>query len=172
MQTAARRGLSAPTRLAPNHDLDAFCSGRHELDEWLKRRARKAEGASARTYIVASGDEVAGYYCIASAGAELETLPSKLRRNMPKIVPLAVLGRLAVAQSWQGQGLGADLLQDALKRIALASEVLGVRALLVHAIDDQARSFYMRQAEFLEFPADTRTLYLSIETIMAAIGVP
>lgn len=171
MQAAARGELSAPARLAPNHELDAFCSGRLELDDWLERRARNAEGASARTYIVARGNEVAGYYCIASAGAELETLPGKLRRNMPKTVPLAVLGRLAVAQSWQGQGLGADLLRDALKRVALASEVLGVRALLVHAIDDQARNFYMHQAEFLEFPADSRTLYLPIETFLASAAI-
>ena len=83
-------------------------------------------------------------------------------------MPVAILGRLAVDRAYQGRGIGPALLRDAFLRLAAASRVIGIRAVLVHAIDDEARAFYLKHAEFLEFPAQSRTLFLPIETIAAA----
>jgi GNAT superfamily N-acetyltransferase len=92
-----------------------------------------------------------------------------LRRNAPDAIPVAILGRLAVDRRWQGEGLGADLLSDALRRVLAASREIGIAAVLVHAIDDHALRFYRKQAEFIEHPADSRILFLPIETIAGAM---
>src|SRR5262245_42500137 len=106
--------LSAPTLLDEAHDLDRFQSGTDALDDWLRRRARanQVSGAS-RTYVVADDRRVVGYYCLASGALDLADAPGAIRRNMPDPIPMAVLGRLAVDREWQGKGLGAALLQDA-----------------------------------------------------------
>jgi hypothetical protein len=69
-----------------------------------------------------------------------------------------------------GKGLGADMLSDALRRIAVASQSIGIGVVLVHAKDDAAKRFYMKCAEFIEYPADSRTLFLLIETLVAAFS--
>jgi hypothetical protein len=93
-----------------------------------------------------------------------------VRRNAPDSIPVSVIGRLAVSRSHAGRGLGADILSDALRRIAAASRSIGIGAVLVHAKDDQARRFYLACADFIEYPADSRTLFLPIETVVAAFG--
>jgi GNAT superfamily N-acetyltransferase len=93
-----------------------------------------------------------------------------VRRNAPDSIPVSVIGRLAVSRSHAGRGLGADMLSDALRRIAAASRSIGIGAVLVHAKDDQARRFYLACADFIEYPADSRTLFLPIETVVAAFG--
>ena len=102
------------------------------LDEWLIRRARQNQinGAS-RSYVVAEGSRVVGYYCLASGALAVTDAPAPIGRNMPDPVPMAVLGRLAVA-----------LLQDAVLRTMRAADILGIRGLLVHAISDAAKLFY------------------------------
>jgi GNAT superfamily N-acetyltransferase len=96
--------------------------------------------------------------------------PGKVRRNAPDIIPVSVIGRLAVNRDHAGKGLGADLLSDALRRIALASQSIGIGAVLVQAKDEAAKRFYLRCAEFLEYPEDSRTLFLPIETVIAGFG--
>jgi GNAT superfamily N-acetyltransferase len=96
--------------------------------------------------------------------------PGKIRRNAPDTIPVSVIGRLAVDLGYAGKGLGADILADALLRIALASQSIGIGAVLVHVKDDAARRFYFRCAEFIEYPQDSRTLFLPIETVVAAFG--
>lgn len=81
-----------------------------------------------------------------------------------------MIGRLAVSRSHAGEGLGADILADALRRIAAASQSIGIAAVLVHAKNEAAKRFYLKCAEFIEYPADSRTLFLPIETLVAAIG--
>jgi predicted GNAT family N-acyltransferase len=81
-----------------------------------------------------------------------------------------VIGRLAVSRDHAGRGLGADILSDALRRIAIASQSIGIGGVLVHAKDSQAKHFYMARAEFIEYPADSRTLFLPMETVLAACG--
>ncbi len=106
-----------------------------------------------------------------SAGAvERAAAPGKLRRNAPDAIPVSVIGRLAVSRDHAGKGLGGDMLADALRRIAVAAQSIGIGAVLVHAKDDAAKRFYMKCAEFIEYPEDSRTLFLPIETVVAAFG--
>jgi predicted N-acetyltransferase YhbS len=155
--------LTAPEPLSSDHELDAFESGIASLDEWVKRRARRNEvdGAS-RTFVVCTDRRVVGYYCLAAGSVLHATATSKVRRNMPDPVPILLLGRLAVDRGWQGKGLGADLLADAVLRSVGAAKSVGVRAILVHAISDDARTFYEKHG-FRPSPVDPMTLMVTIE---------
>ncbi|MER9891582.1 GNAT family N-acetyltransferase [Mesorhizobium sp. M0119] len=155
--------LSAPTPLADNHDLELFQCGTDNLDQWLRRRARinQISGAS-RTYVVTEGVRVVGYYCLSSGGLDLAEAPGAIRRNMPDPVPMVVLGRLAVDASWQGKGLGAALLQDAVLRTGHAATILGIRGIFVHAISAEAKAFYEHYG-FSASPKNPMTLVLSLK---------
>jgi GNAT superfamily N-acetyltransferase len=167
---ASADGLTAPTPLTQDHDLSRFNSGKSALDDWLRFSALDSEGRSARTYVVCEGRSVAGYYCISTGSVERRELPPKMKRarGLPNQIPVAIIGRLARDESFRGRGLGEDLLQDALRRILAASQIIGVRAVLVHALDDDAVRFW-KDHEFIECPIDSRTFYLPIETIADAI---
>lgn len=156
--------------LASGHDLSAFDCGEAALNDWLRQRALRNESRFSRTYVVCHGKRVVAYYCISAGAVERELAPGKIRRNAPDTIPVSVIGRLAVSRDHAGKGLGADLLADALRRIAIASQSIGIGAVLVHAKDDNARRFYLRCAEFIEYPADSRTMFLPIETVIAALG--
>jgi len=166
-----------PEPLGPQHEIAPFSNGRHaSLDEWLRQRARTSEGLSARTYVTCAVDtlnQIVGYYAISTAAAHRVTMPSaKLRRGMPEDVPLLLLGRLAVDAAFQGQGLGAALLADALRRCAAASAIAGLRGVIAHAIDDEAVRFYERYGFTTASPLGTRTMLMPIEVLRAAIGRP
>lgn len=155
--------LSAPALLTGEHDLDGFDCGQESLDLWLKRRAlRNQRSGASRTYAVCEDKRVVGYYALA-AGAVLQAdTPSHIRRNMPDPIPVAVLGRLAVDASWQGRGLGASLLADAVRRTLQAASTIGVRALVVHALSDRAMQFYERNG-FRNSPTDPMDLMIGLE---------
>jgi len=157
------RALTAPEPLSSDHELDAFESGVASLDEWLKRRARRneADGRS-RTFVVCAARRVVGYYCLAAGSVLHATATGKVRRKMPDPVPILLLGRLAVDREWQGKGLGADLLADAVLRSIGAAKSVGVRAILVHAISDEARTFYEKHG-FRPSPVEPMTLMITIE---------
>ena len=163
-------GLTAPEPLTDTHDLSDFDCGEPALDDWLKKRAHKNESRFSRTYVICEGRKAVAYVCIAAGSVERGDAPGRLRRNAPDLVPVSIIARLAVARSHAGQGLGSDLLADALCRIALASQTIGMAAVLVHAKNDAARAFYMRCAEFIEFPAESRILFLPMETLLAALS--
>lgn len=163
-------GLSAPVPLTPAHDLSSFDCGEPVLNDWLRHRALKNESRFSRTYVVCEGNRVVGYFCISAGSVERGAAPSKVRRNAPDTIPVSIIGRLAVSRDLAGKGLGADMLSDALRRIALASQTIGIGALMVHAKDDAAKRFYLRCAEFIEYPEDSRTLFLPIETVVAAFS--
>lgn len=162
--------LSPPVPLTADHDLSHFDCGEPALNDWLKHRALKNESRFSRTYVVCESKRVVAYYCIAAGSVERAAAPGKLRRNAPDAVPVSVIGRLAVSKDYAGQGLGADLLADALRRIAAAAQTIGIAAVLVQAKNDEARRFYLACAEFIEFPAESRTLFLPIETVVAGLG--
>ena len=162
--------LSAPVPLTADHDLSDFDCGVPVLNDWLKHRALKNESRFSRTYVVCDENRVVAYFCISAGSVERSAAPGKVRRNAPEMIPVSVIGRLAVSQNCAGQGLGADLLSDALRRIALASQSIGIGAVIVHAKDDKAKRFYLACAEFIEYPADSRILFLPIETVVAAFG--
>ena len=156
--------LQPPSSLDEAHRLDAFDCGVDSLNDWLKRRARanQVSGAS-RTYVVTDEEgRVAGYYCLASGALALAQAPGGIRRNMPDPVPMAILGRLAVDRNWQGHGLGAALLRDAVERTRAASNILGIRGLLVHALSDDAKAFYERYG-FVASPARPMLLVMSLK---------
>lgn len=162
--------LSAPVPLTADHDLSAFDCGEPALNDWLRHRALKNESRFSRTYVVCAGNRVVGYFCISAGSVERGAAPGKVRRNAPDVIPVSIIGRLAVSLDHAGEGLGADLLSDALRRIAVASQSIGIGAVLVQAKDEAAKLFYLRCAEFIEYPEDSRTLFLPIETVTAGFG--
>lgn len=136
--------LAAPQPLTQTHQTGDFECGEITLDEWLKRRALANQGSGAsRTFVVADPvGRVFGYYALAAGAVSHQEATSAVRRNMPDPVPVMVLGRLAVDRRAQGIKLGAALLQDAVSRVLTIAQNAGVRALLVHALHDQAKGFY------------------------------
>lgn len=163
-------GLSAPVPLTAAHDLSGFDCGEPALNDWLRHRALKNESRFSRTYVVCEGRRVVAYFCISAGAVERAAAPGKVRRNAPDSIPVSVIGRLAVSRDHAGKGLGADILADALRRIAVASQSIGIGAVLVQAKDEAAKRFYIRCAEFIEYPEDSRTLFLPIETVVAAFS--
>lgn len=162
--------LAAPVPLEAGHDLADFDCGEPALNDWLRQRALKNESRFSRTYVVCDDNRVVAYYCVSAGSVERRAAPGGVRRNAPDAIPVSVIGRLAVSKSYAGRGLGADMLADALRRIAVASQTIGIAALLVHAKDENAKRFYLSCAEFIEYPEDSRTLFLPIETVSAAFG--
>ncbi len=162
--------FAPPQPIRAAHDLSRFDSGRPVLDDWLRERAAKNESLGAsRTYVVCDGALVVGYYCLASGSVERMRSPGKLRRNMPDPIPVIMLGRLAVDRTWQGAGLGSALLKDAILRTLKAANIVGMRALLVNALDERAAQFY-RHNGFLEPPFDPLVLMLPLETARKGIN--
>jgi predicted N-acetyltransferase YhbS len=154
--------FSAPEPLADRHILDGFDSGVPSLDSWLQRRARanQIDGAS-RTYVTCDGDTVIGYYALASGSIATHDAVGRFRRNMPDPIPIVVLGRLAVDHRHQGRKLGRGLVRDAAQRVLAAAGEIGVRGLIVHAINDEAKAFYLSLG-FLQSPTHDMTLMVSI----------
>ena len=167
---SAAPSLSAPVPLTGGHDLADFDCGEPVLNDWLRHRALKNESRFSRTYVVCEDSRVIAYVCISAGAVDRAAAPGKLRRNAPDTIPVSVIGRLAVSRHHAGKGIGADLLSDALRRIALASQSIGIGAVMVHAKDEAAKRFYRRCAEFIAYPDDSRTLFLPIETVMEAFS--
>lgn len=164
--------LSAPQPLADQHRLVDFESGEPSLDTWLKRRAAKNQAnGSSRTYVVCEGEDVVGYYCLAAGAIGQIEVPSTMRRNRPDPIPVLVLGRLAIHKDQHQKGLGTALLNDAFRRVIQAAEIAGVTALMVHAISEQARRFYLSRG-FVESPIKPMTLCLMLATVEQALREP
>jgi GNAT superfamily N-acetyltransferase len=155
--------VGAPEHLSPEHDLSAFDSGNPGLDDWLRRRAWATEqaGASRTNVVCVEGRKVVGYYVLATGGVALHAATGRTRRNMPDPIPVMVLGRLAVDKAYQGGGLGRALLRDAILRTLQAAAIGGIRAILVHAISDDARRFYERCGVAVS-PLDPMMLMITI----------
>jgi GNAT superfamily N-acetyltransferase len=162
--------LTPPEPLADHHVLDGFCSGESSLDDWLTRRARanQVSGAS-RTYVVSDGSRVIGYYALASGVVAVENAPGRFRRNMPNPIPVAVLARLAVDLDWHGRGFGRALFRDAASRVAQAADAIGIRGIVVHAISEQAKSFYLALG-FDPGPSEPMTLMVTLADVRAVLG--
>ena len=166
----SRQAVGSPEHLTAAHDVEAFDSGVPELDVWLKRRAlqNEASGAS-RTYVVCAEGRVVGYYALATGAVAQDAATGRVRRNMPEPVPVMVLGRLAVDRGYQRHGLGSALLKDALLRTLNAASIAGIRAVLLHAISDEARRFY-EHAGFSPSPIDPMTMMVTLADLRTAIG--
>lgn len=164
--------LSAPQPLSERHQLAAFDSGEPSLDDWLRRRAAKNQAnGSSRTYVVCEGPEqtrVVAYYCLAAGAIGHAEAPSSLKRNRPDPIPVFVLGRMAIHKDQQQLGIGTALLNDAIRRTIQAANIAGVTALLVHALSEQARRFYLSRG-FIESPVKPMTLCLMLSTVETAL---
>ncbi len=161
--------VGAPEHLTAQHNSSAFDSGVLELDLWLTRRAlpNEATGAS-RTYVVAVDRRVVGYYALATGAVAQQQATGKARRNMPEPIQVMVLGRLAVDRAYQRHGLGSALLRDALLRTLSAASIVGIRAMLLHAMSDDARRFYER-AGFASSPVDPMTMMITLADVERAL---
>jgi GNAT superfamily N-acetyltransferase len=162
--------LKAPEPLTEHHKIDAFDSGIASLDEWLKRRAasNQLSGAS-RTFVARDDDdEVVAYYALASSAVAAAATRGRFRRNMPDPIPVVILARLAVARSHQGHGLGRALFQDAAKRVIHAADAIGIRGLLVHAISDEAKAFYLKLGCEVS-PLEPMTLLATLSDLRSAL---
>jgi GNAT superfamily N-acetyltransferase len=162
--------LRPPEPLGEAHDFGDFCSGETTLDDWLKRRARanQATGAS-RTYVVCEGRRVIGYYALASGAITVELAPGRFRRNMPNPIPVVVLARLAVDKDWQGRGSGRALFRDAARRVAQAADAIGIRGIVVHAISEEAKNFYLALG-FEQSLHEPLTLMVTLADVRAAFS--
>nr|WP_210282977.1 GNAT family N-acetyltransferase [Rhizobium sp. BK049] len=156
--------------MTDHHELAEFNSGVVELDDWLRRRARsnQTSGAS-RTFVVCEESRVIAYYALASGAIKQPEAPGRFRRNMPDPIPVAVVGRLAIDQSYQGRGIGRALVRDAGLRLLNAAEVVGIRGMLVHAISDDARAFY-EAVGFLSSPSDPMMLMVGLHDLNNALN--
>jgi GNAT superfamily N-acetyltransferase len=136
----------------------------------LKRRALQNEATRAsRTFVVTAGGRVVGYYALATGAVMRSVATGRVRRNMPDPIPVMVLARLAVDRAYQGRGFGSALLRDALLRTFAASDAAGIRALLLHAISEDARRFYLHHG-FAESPVDPMTMMISLADVEKSLG--
>ncbi|WOG30243.1 GNAT family N-acetyltransferase [Endozoicomonas sp. 8E] len=157
--------IKAPELLTAEHNTDDFDCGHVVLNHWLKKTALKNQSANAsRTFVVNKGNIVIGYYALSSGSVERMQAPKAMARNMPDPVPVTVLGRLAVDNHHRGLRIGSGLLKDAMLRTLVVSGHIGVKAMLVHAISDEAKQFYL-QYGFKESPFNPMTLLLPVKQI-------
>jgi GNAT superfamily N-acetyltransferase len=161
--------LRAPERLTADHALGGFDSGVRSLDDWLRRRAlqNQASGAT-RTFVVCDANQVVAYYALAASAIAPDAAPGRFRRNMPDPIPVIVLARLAIARNRQGHGLGRALFQDAACRVIQAADTIGIRGMLVHAISEEAKAFYVRLG-LDPSPLEPMTLMATVADLQAAL---
>lgn len=163
--------LSAPIPYLAEHDVTGFSCGEISLDHWIRSTAARNESNDAsRTFVVCDGPAVVAYYALAAGSIDRTFVPKSLQRNMPNPLPVVVLGRLAVDSRYQDRGLGSGLLKDAMIRAALTSRTIGVKGILVHAISEDARQWYLKRW-FLESPLDPMTLLLPTAQIRRSLGM-
>jgi len=164
-----------PRKLTNTDDLAGFTCGNEELDIWLTKYAFVShQSGMARVFVStvdSEDDEVAGFYALATGGVEHDLAPQRVTKGVPRHpVPVTVLTRMGVATKYKRNGLGYALLRDALVRVNAAADEVGIRALLIHAKNEEARAFYMSFAEFEPAPTDPLHLFLLMKDLRKALG--
>lgn len=163
--------LSPPVPYLAEHNVTEFSCGETSLDQWIHSNAARNESNDAsRTFVICVGSTVVAYYALAAGAIDRSFVPKALQRNIPNPLPVIVLGRLAVDSRYQDCGLGSGLLKDAMIRVAVTSRTIGVKALLVHAISDDARQWCLKRW-FQESPLDPMILLLPIAQIRKSLGI-
>lgn len=164
--------LHGPRALDRRDGRDCFRCGVASLDIWLVEHAPGADAVgSARTYVVVDEEQgrVVGYYALTVASLERDEATGRASRGMPRHpIPAMLLARLAVDESAQGEGVGATLLADAMQRTLLVAEETGIRLLLVHAVNNEAKSFYLHFG-FEPSPSDPMNLQLLVKDIRVTV---
>lgn len=164
--------FTAPTIITADHYIADFDSGEPSLDEWLKTRALKSSGrGSARTFVICTGGQVVGYYCLSSSAVARAVAPGKLRHDMPDPLPAMLVGRLAIDRRYQNRGLGKALLRDAMLRTTRVSQDAGVALMFVHALHERARQFYLSSG-FVESPIQPMTMLITMATVQTILNEP
>ena len=158
-------------KLRRDHVLASFDCGQPDLNSWLLKHALQNQGASAaQTYVGLVNGEVVGYYSLAVGQVEYTDAPERLQKGLARHpVPLMLLARLAVHKDGQGKGIGKALLKDAVLRTMQAADIAGIRALAVHAKDDQARRYY-EQFDFTASPTDPLHLFVLLKDLRRIAG--
>jgi GNAT superfamily N-acetyltransferase len=170
-EKAKRSGrISRPTALKPGHDVSSFDCEHERITSWLRERAKTAgDNDTARTYVVCRGSKrVIGFYALAAGAVERSSAPGTLRRNVPDPIPVIILAMFGVDKSEKRQGIGEDLLHDAMRRALQAARIIGARALLIHALDPAAAKYY-RDRNFRPFDDKEATFYISMKEIRDAM---
>ena len=147
-------------KLRRSHAIEAFDCGREALNRFLMLYALQNQQAEAsQTYVALAEEEIIGYYTLVVGAVEYNDAPERLTKGLARHpVPIMLLARLAVSTSWQGKGVGAGLLKDAMLRTLQAAEIAGIRAFAVHAKDDAAKAFY-EHFDFVPSPSDPYHLF-------------
>ena len=164
--------LEAPRGLIRQDVTAGFQSGAKELDDWFQRYAWQNQKANnAVTYVTTQDDVILGYYAITTAAYSRNDAPQGLNhRSRPEEIPCILLARLAVDERAQGHGIGAAMLKDAIERCYMLSREVGAAALVVHCRDEQARSFYLANGDFLPSPANNLHLLLSMKQVATLLS--
>jgi GNAT superfamily N-acetyltransferase len=154
--------ITAPEPIKTTHRLDNFDCGIQTLNQWLKRQAlvNESSGAS-RTFVVCENQLVIGFYTLATGSVRRGDAPGRIKRRMPDPIPVMILGRLAVDLHWQKKGVGSGLLKDAVLRTLTVAKQAGIRALIVQALSDKAKNFYLHYG-FQESPFNQMILMLNL----------
>lgn len=162
--------LSLPEPISEEHDLSRFCCGKPALDQWLKTRSLSNARKGFTSVVVVHDDgRVVGYYGLAPTAVASSALPRSIRTGQPpEPVPCLLLGHLATDLEYSGRGIGTGLLKHAYRRCVQAADLIGGRALVVNAIDDEAAKFWLRQ-EFVPSKENPLILFQSMERIAASI---
>lgn len=155
-------------KLSSEHDSSEFDCGQVALNTFIRRHALPGQRAhGSKTYVATVGPVIVGYHTLVVGEVAYDDAPERLARGLPRHpVPVLLLARLAVDQRWQGRGLGAALVADALRRTLQVADIVGVRAFLVHAKDESAQSFYAHLG-FEPFPGEPLTLYRLLKDLRA-----
>jgi GNAT superfamily N-acetyltransferase len=163
----------APAPIDKSHVADGFDCGKEALNEWLQKHALAAHNASAARVFVTTQEDanIVGYYALAAGDVEPSDATDRLAKGQPvhRAIPVALLARLAVDRHHQGAGLGRSLLRDALQRAIEAADRIGLRAIVVHAKDDEARAWYEKHG-FESSPTDPLHLILLMKDVRATVG--
>jgi GNAT superfamily N-acetyltransferase len=165
------REFGAIEKLRAEHILDSFDCGKEELNRFLKRQALNNQQAnSAQTYVLVKDNAVTGYYSLAASSISHSEATERVKKGLTRYpIPVVLLARLAIELSLQGKGVGPALLKDALLRVAQAADLIGARALLVHAKDDNAKGFY-RHFDFEPSPSDPYHMLLIVKDLLRLVG--
>jgi GNAT superfamily N-acetyltransferase len=162
--------VSAPERLSAAHDVTGFSCGKPALDHWLRTRAlSNQEKGFTAVMAVHEGGRVVGYYGLAPTAVVPVRLPRSIRTGQPPDpVPCLLLGQLATDRAWAGRGVGTGLLKHALQRCVAAAELIGGRALLTRALDEEAERFWRRRG-FLPTRDNPLLLFRSMADVAASL---
>jgi GNAT superfamily N-acetyltransferase len=164
--------VTPPEPITADHRLEDFDSGEASLDAWLRQRALRnhASGAS-RCFVITDGGVVVGYYTLSAGSIAHGEAPKSMRRNMPDPLPVLLLGRLAIDRRYQNRGFGQALLRDAMLRAVSVAHDTGVFAILLHALSEPAKRFYLSRG-FVESPLQPMTLMMTLQTVRTILAEP